>query len=343
MKIKPYQIHTIVKHITTEATAKICSLLVYGTDPGLIRHHIQFFRERLVPDPEDPFSVTEYSLENLKQASHELLELMITPSYRGQKKLVVVYDVNDTLTRAVDTVLKEREKRTLCGFLLLEAQELPVASSLRILFEKSSVGAVLPCYAESGEALKKVLCALGQSFHLYLEPDACTYLAHHVVGNHAFARSEVEKLALYLSPRQTARLQDVKEVCEDNAVLEQDELVFAVGQQDWQTIDRHLQRNPQEPISLLRSVQKHFQRLHQVGSYCQSGLALEDACKTLKPPVFFKYKSHFISQVYHWSLDDLQRVLTLLSDTEAQCKQTTMPMTVLCTMALLDICRITHS
>ena len=93
-------------------------------------------------------------------------------------------------------------------------------------------------------------------------------------------------------------------------------------------------------IAILRALQNHFRRLHIAKSIIQGGKNTEEAMKNLKPPVFFKQKNSFQSQLNRWSLRKLDKVLNKLSELEAQTKTSSMPVKTLCAQAVLSISAI---
>ena len=72
----------------------------------------------------------------------------------------------------------------------------------------------------------------------------------------------------------------------------------------------------------------------------QDGLNIDIAMKKLTPTVFYKVQPQFKSQVNDWSLGVLNTVLMRLTELEAQCKQTGMPVETLCGQAILAISKM---
>jgi DNA polymerase-3 subunit delta len=69
----------------------------------------------------------------------------------------------------------------------------------------------------------------------------------------------------------------------------------------------------------------------------QEGQDMDTAMKKLAPPVFFKQAPMFKAQAQNWSLPVLDTILEKLNGLEAQCKQTGMPVEILCSQAILAI------
>lgn len=88
---------------------------------------------------------------------------------------------------------------------------------------------------------------------------------------------------------------------------------------------------------VLRSLQNHFGRLHITKAKIENGESLDQAIKTLAPPIFFKAQPAFKAQANRWSLKGITKVLEKLATLEADCKQTGAPVETLCAQAVLGI------
>src|SRR5690606_30570632 len=75
-------------------------------------------------------------------------------------------------------------------------------------------------------------------------------------------------------------------------------------------------------VTILRTLQNYFLRLHVTKSRIAGGENQELALKKLKPPVFFKAKPAFEAQLSGWSLLQMEQALNILTSAEARCKQT---------------------
>jgi DNA polymerase-3 subunit delta len=90
-------------------------------------------------------------------------------------------------------------------------------------------------------------------------------------------------------------------------------------------------------VTVLRALQTHFRRLHSVQSARKSGADMKTAMDALQPKIFFKYEQSFQAQLQRWDFGRLQKVMTRLSDLEAQTKTTGAPVETLCAQAILSL------
>jgi DNA polymerase-3 subunit delta len=210
------------------------------------------------------------------------------------------------------------------------------------LFEGAGAGAAVACYRDEGRGLRDLIARTLEGDGLTVAPDALGYLSAHLGGDRQVTRRELEKLSLYVAGSGRIELDDVLASIGDSAELTLDDVAYAVGGGDPAGLDRALQRAFREgtnPVAPLRAVARHFLRLHQVACLAADGMALEDAIKRLRPPVFWKLSRRFKGQAGAWSARRLAWALERLIDAEAACKQTGAPGEALASNALLEIAR----
>ena len=70
MKVKPAQAEAWIDALPGSATG----LLLFGPDGGLVRERAHRALKALLSDPEDPFSLTELTPEQLKEDSARLAD-----------------------------------------------------------------------------------------------------------------------------------------------------------------------------------------------------------------------------------------------------------------------------
>jgi len=150
----------------------------------------------------------------------------------------------------------------------------------------------------------------------------------------------LEKLVLYKSGHTTINLADVEACVGDNGVLSLDALIYAVADGAVDVMEHELSRLWQDgtaPVSIIRSVTRHFQRLHMTVAHMNTGVPYDRASMMLRPPVFFKYKDAFRRQTSSWTLPKLANAMEMLVESEKHCKTTGYPAETLCSRALLRL------
>lgn len=334
MKIQFRQIESFVK--SPDKAARV--ILVYGPDNGLVRERAAVIGRSVVEDLNDPFNVALLSASLLDEDPARLSDEAGAMSMMGGDRLVRIEDGSDKLTVLVKEYLTEPSDSAL---VVIQAGELGPRSSLRKACESAKNAAALPCYVEDERNVAGTIRQTIQEANLRIDPDAVGWLSANISGDRAKVRSELDKLITYKGDEASPiSLADAQSACGGAAEQSFDDLIYAVaGRRTEQALKSYgiLMQEGVAFVAILRSLQMHFRKLHLTKSYMQSGLDIDTSMKKITPPIFFKQAPLFKSQINSWSLPMLDMVLGKLTELEAQCKQTGMPVETLCSHAILAI------
>lgn len=335
MKISGARIEAFVK--SPDAAAR--AVLLFGPDSGLVRERADRLCRTVVPDLSDPFRVADLTAGAFKDDPARLADEAAAMAMTGGRRVVRVRDAGDAVAALFDGFLTHPMGDAL---IVAEAGELGPRSSLRKLFEGASNAAALACYADEGGSLAGVVQESLKSAGLSAEPDALSYLVDHLGGDRRLTRSEMEKLALYMGGPGRVRLEDAVACIGDTAALSLDDIALAAAEGDHATVQRVLARVLSEgtsPITILRAVSRHFQRLHLAAGHIAAGKSPDQAMAALKPPPIFKVADRIKRQAQRWQPGRLADAMDLLAAAELDCKTTGLPAPEICGRALMQLAR----
>ncbi len=314
---------------------KVRAVLLYGPDAGLRRERSAALLAKTVEDPSDPFAVSELTGSQLADDPARLSDEAAALVFGGGRRFVRVRDAGDKITSVVKDFLAASPGE---AFVVIEADDLPARSSLRKLFEGDKQAAALACYHDDSRSLEAVVRGVFAEAGVGITREAVGFLASQLGGDRALTRRELEKVLLFKgTDAGEVTLEDAETCVGDSALLSLDDVALATGAGNLPALERALSRSLSEgnsPISLLRAVARHFQRIHAVAG---AGGAVEDAMKRLRPPVFWKTAAAFKAQAEAWRPAQLVRVMDKLLEAEAACKRTGAPAETLASRALLEI------
>jgi DNA polymerase-3 subunit delta len=313
-------------------------ILVYGPDNGLMKERAVTMGKTVVEDINDPFNAVTLTAAILAEDPARLSDEAGAMSMMGGDRLIRVEDAGDKLTSLLKTYLENPSETAL---IILEAGELSPRSSLRKLCESAKNAAAVPCYVEDERDVARLIRETLQKDQLNIDNDAAQWLATNISGDRGKVRSELEKLAIYKGDDQSPiTLDDVRACCGEAGALAVDDLVNATAGSQPELALKTFNKLMEEGISfmvVLRSLQNHFARLHITKAKVQNGESIDQAIKTLAPPIFFKAQAQFKAQANRWSLNGITKVLDKLATLEADCKKTGAPVETLCAQAVLGI------
>lgn len=334
MKLSYREIEPFVKKPNPSARV----ILVYGPDSGLVRERADVMGKSVVQDLNDPFNVAALSTDILAEDPARLSDEAGAISMMGGDRLIKIDGGSDKITTVLKAYLENPSPSAL---VIVKAGELSTRSSLRKLCESAKNAVAVPCYVEDERDLGRLIRETLQGAGLRVDNDAVMWLSANISGDRAKVRSELEKLITYKGDEQSPlSLVDARAACGVAGAQGFDDLIYNVAGGDARAALRAYYVLTEEGtafIAILRALQNHFRRLHQVKSVMRNGLEMDLAMKKLSPPVFFKQAPAFRGQVNMWSLPMLNVVMEKLTELEAQCKTTGAPVETLCSQAILAI------
>lgn len=337
MKIAPRQADAFLR----APNPAVVAVLLYGPDEGLVRERAEALVLSAAETLDDPFRVAEIDPAALRDDPARLADEAAALSLSGGRRAVRLRRADAVSLDAIAGLLALASGDSL---VVVEAGDLPARSALRKAFESAGNAAALPCYRDEGRGLAGVIGETLRGAGFEVAPDATEYLVARLGGDRQATRRELEKLILYMGPPPARVTRAEAEACVgDGAALSLEDLAFAVGGGEAAAAERALRRSLQEgaqPVTALRAVAGHLQRLHQARGLAADAPMTEVMARRLRPPVFWKRRDAFAAQTRRWSPDALAGALDALLEAESACKRTAAPADAICGQALLAVLRL---
>jgi DNA polymerase-3 subunit delta len=322
----------------------IQAILVFGPDDGLARERATQLAKGAAADPDDPFLVAHLTGVEIAADPARLLDEAAAIPLTGGRRIVRVRDASpstpgagEAVTKAVRALLESPSGDSL---VILQAGDLNPRASLRKLFEAADTAMAVPCYADDGARLDRLLDEILSPHGITLAPDARAWLSANLGSDRGVTRAELEKLALYAGDGTRLEQADVEACIDDNGLQSMDRIVIAAGAGDRAEMDRALSvglAEGQNPVSILRAMNWHLQRLQWIKAGLDAGRDGRGAAQGLQPPIFVLHVDRFVGQARRWSGSALARGMQGVVEAERLCKQTGMPMESICGRALLQV------
>ena len=336
MKLAPPRVAAFL----AKPDAAMRAALVYGPDAGLVRERADRIAAAICPDLRDAFRVADLTAAALLADPARLNDEAAALSLVGGRRVVRVREAGDAAGALFEGFLADPPPGD--SMVVVEGGELAARSSLRRAFEDAAIAVAIPCYADGRRELEELAREVLGRHRIAIDSDAMAYLVGHLGGDRLASRRELEKLALFAGDGGRVGLAEAIQSVGDSAAMTIDDIVFAAAEGDAAALERALMRaflEGEMPVSVLRALMRHFQRLHLVQSRIADGAGDEDALRSLRPPLFFKLQDRFKRQLRLWSQARAAQALTLLTQAEINAKTTGLPAEAICRDALLRIAR----
>jgi len=319
---------------------EIRAVLFYGPDTGLARERADNLAQSVCPDLRDPFRVADLAASALAADPARLADEAAQIGLMGGRRVVRVREAGDALATLFARFLRDPAGGD--TLVIAEAGELPARSTLRRAFDDAPGAAAIGCYPDSARNLAQVIRDAFAVHRIAASRDATDFLIAHLGEDRLLTRAELEKLTLYAGDGGHIELDDARAVIADSAALSLDDALFAAAEGDAAALDRALARVFQEgesPVTIIRAMLRHLQRLHLLAARIAGGGSVEDAIRGARPPIFFKAQDSYRRQLQRWSTARLARALYRVAEAEFRMKLTGLPAETICREAMFRLAR----
>ena len=335
MKIKAYEIKDLVEK------KKYAGYLVYGQNKGLVREKSQTIINSYKNDEAE---VIKFENDELISEPGKLSNEFNTFSLTAKKKILHILNTKDNLTEIItNTVIDDQASTSLIVF---ETGELTPRSQLRKFFEKEKHLGILACYFDTEQDVKGLIETTFKKENMLINTDISLLIAKHLGNERHIIKSELEKIILYLKDKKEFKAEDILKCLGENEDFGFDNLNYNLCDGNVVKLDKiinQLYLQGISPIALLRSVDKHFQKILFVNQKIDSGMDLNESFIKLKPPLFFLYINQFKNQVKKWKTSLCYKAIERIMETEKLCKLNSKISKIVCWRTLRNIASIKYS
>jgi DNA polymerase-3 subunit delta len=289
-------------------------VLVFGPDAGLVRERVDALVRAAVDDPNDPFAFVRIEGEELSANPSRLVEEAHTIPLFGGRRAVLVKAGSRNISSALEPVLAAPSND--CR-VIIEAGDLKKTAPLRTMCEKAKVAAAVPCYSDRTGDLARLIDDEMRAAKLTLAPDARDALTALLGGDRLVSRSELRKLALYVSGRDKIELVDVAAVVADASALGLDRVVDATFAGKTSEVDTEFGKARGEgspPAAIVSAAIRQVANLHKMKLAVEGGDSIEFAMKRGAPPVHFSREKDVGAALRAWTPPRLLRAMQQLAE-----------------------------
>mgnify|MGYP000106037117 FL=1 len=335
MKIKAYEIKDLVER------EKYAGYLVYGQNKGLVREKSQTIINSYKNDETE---IIKFENDELISEPGKLSNEFNTFSLTAKKKILHILNTKDNLTEIItNTVIDDQNSINLIVF---ETGELTPRSKLRKFFEKKKHLGILACYFDTENDVRDLIETTFRKEDMLINRDTSLLIAKHLGNERHIIKSELEKIILYLKDKKEFKAEDILKCLGQNEDFGFDNLNYNLCDGNVVKLDKiinQLYLQGISPIALLRSVDKHFQKILFVNQKIDSGMNLNESFIKLKPPIFFLYINQFKNQVKKWNITLCYKAIERIMETEELCKLNSKISKIVCWRTLRNIASIKYS
>ena len=319
--------------------AKINAFLFYGSDDGLVAERARTCCKTASNASVPPGEILRIDDLDLESDLGRIATELTTIAMFGGRRIVRVSASRRITAAVIAPLLAGR----LEGVLIVEAGNLKPDEGLRGLFEKTPSAAAIACYGDEARDLESLIRSVLTAYRLDISHEARQALVARLGADRAQSRAEVEKLALYCHGQPRVELADVEAATGDSSELALESVITAAAAGLATTALAAAERAfaaGESPQALIIITQRYFQRLHRVRASLEQTGSVDQAIKSLRPPLHFKARDAFSSHVQSWSGGKLIRALDRIGAAQRDARSSGIDETLAADRLILDLARL---
>ena len=284
--------------------------------------------------------VFDFYQEDILKNENLIFEKIFNKSLFNETKIFFINQCSEKILDIIKTIETKLDDQKI--FLLSDILE--KKSKLRNYFEKSSNLNVVPCYADNEATLKKIILKKLAGFNglnnqtIKTLIDACgldriklNNELNKVLNLFSNKTIEEKKLEALLD----FNINDDFSVLKDQALLGNKTKTNKLLSETILETDKH--------IFYLSTINLRLVKLLEIRKMIKN-ISLNEAIDSLRPPIFWKDKPIFTSQVEKWNSDKIKNLLNKTVNLELRLKSSSLiDHQLLIKKLILDMCRLANS
>lgn len=333
MNIKPEQIDNLVKSLP----ANIRSVVIYGSNEGMISTLSQQFIKAVSPDIYDAFHVSYLEMSDVSADIGALYAEFNAQSLMGGRRVVVIKEATNLLTKPLRELLDTSKSDTL---LVIMSSSLKTKDSLAVMAKDEAYMYGIGCYDDRDEDISAFASKFISRHGYVIDNAAFQTLCSRLSNDRKISANELEKLVTYMGEEKNISMNDITTVISDTSASSQEDLCYFVAQGMADKASASYSRlifEGENPVSIVRTVSYHFMKLLDCAVKMEKGETADKVVFGLRPPLMFFRKNAFMNQLRLWNRNRIMSALSLLYQTERECKTTDIPSEETVSFALMRI------
>ena len=321
MNFKPEQLERFYKAPNPEVKC----VILFGTNEGEIAMLQKKCVEAVCGTANDAFGCTVLQMENISKDGAEIYADYHAQSLMGGRRVTVVKNADNNLAPLLKSMLPDYDGENL---LVISSTSLNTKSGL-IAWAKDRADVItVGCYEERETDIAEDTVKMLQEYGISADAATIQALTARLSPDRKVNQSEIDKLALYLGERKLATIEDVDVAVSDVAGANFEDLCYYVAGGNVLkacNMFNRLIKEGEEPAILIRQIEYHFSKLLECAAKLEVGTSVDEALKSIRPPLMFYRKNDFMKQLRVWNKERILSALKVLYECERDCKTTGYP------------------
>jgi DNA polymerase-3 subunit delta len=289
--------------------------LFYGENSGHKEEIIQKIVQKIKIE-----KMTYFENEILSN-SEIFFNSLTSKSFFETDKLIVISKVTDKFKNIIDEIFEKKIKDIT---IILNADELSKKSKLRSFFEKEKSLICTPFYQDNYQTLARLASDFFQKKQVSVSREIINLIVERSNGSRHHLNNEIFKIDNYLLDKKKISLDVIRKLTNLSENYNVTELVDNCLAKNKGKINKIMNENNfsnDETIMIIRTFLSKTKRLYLIKKELEKGIDLENIIINYRPPIFWKDKELVKQQIKLWSYENIQNLITEISETEFNIKK----------------------
>jgi DNA polymerase-3 subunit delta len=321
MKLPPKQIDSFLQSIPCHIKA----VLLYGPDKGVVSERLELIKKTFLGQGFNDLSFTKFDFAQIKDQPYLLVEEINNLSFGVIKKIILIYNCPSSLDREFKDNLKKIPQDVL---IVLLAEDLSPASSLRKFFEEEEKLVSIPGYADEIVALKIMAATILKQENYTFDQDFLEFFCQSLQGDRTIFKNELKKIILYQGAKKHIALNEVKDIIPRSYEENIENFWLNIMLNKNNMLNNELENFIENisPIGVLRSFSNFILRVYKLKDLINNNQNFLAASKKMSPPIFFKNMDKFEAVVKQITVSKIISMLEHIIKLEKDIKTSSLGM-----------------
>ena len=307
MIIKSFEIKKISQN-------KANIILIYGENEGL-KNNIS---ESLIKNKNNLFKYEEKEILDNKD---EFIESIYTKSLFEENRSVIIKRVTDKILKIIQIIL---EKKIEDINMIINSNNLDKKSKLRSFFEKDKNLICIPVYADNLQTMTKLAYNFFKDRNISISQSNINLIVTKSSGDREILFNELAKIELYCKNGNKLNEEVVQKLINLTSDYNISELVDNCLARNKNKITNIFNENnfsDSDCIIIMRTLLNKSKRLLKLAREYKINKNIDLTIASARPPIFWKEKEIIKKQLTGWRIENIQRLIYKITETELSIKK----------------------
>ena len=295
---------------------KLNFFLFYGENEGqkedIIKSNFNSFTK------ENTF---KYYEKDIIQNKQPFFDQIYSKSFFENEKLILIYDVTDKILELIEETIDSNISEIK---IILLAKKLDKKSKIRNFFEKNKEILVVPFYEDTIQTLITIGKKILNDNKINLSQENLNLIIERSQGDRINLKNELEKIITLSKNKKKLETDDILKLTNLSENYSASELADNCLNKNRKKTLNILNENipsSEDNILILKTFLYKLKRLRKLRINLDENNNLEKTINSFRPPIFWKDKDLIKQQIKKWKVDDIDKFIVEVNDTERLIKK----------------------